>query len=252
MAILHALIAGMTAIDAALPAGIPNPDAARARLDAGICALEGEPLLSPSALLANVRILERQLSVVEGLDVSVISPALSSLDEQLTDVTFAALAGAWADLGAVSDRIGVEEFAFITLVDYATRPALQAGRRALTEVLATAPWDHGRCPACGAPPALGELCGGDGERFLRCGRCAASWSFARVGCPLCETRDHTRLAYLHGDGEELHRRAQTCDQCRGYVKEIAVLDPLTATAILEMDLASAGLDLAAVERGFHR
>jgi formate dehydrogenase maturation protein FdhE len=43
-----------------------------------------------------------------------------------------------------------------------------------------------------------------------------------------------------------------CDNCQGYVKEIAVLDPLGADALLEEDLATVGLDLMAVERGYRR
>ncbi|GAC1489156.1 MAG: hypothetical protein NVS1B5_13380 [Gemmatimonadaceae bacterium] len=242
----------MGAIDSTFPVGYPDPDAAEIRLQSGMCALEGEPLVRASRLVENVKILEGRLSEIVIRDRPAVADTLDSLASHLDEVAQAALSGGWAQLSALADSAGVEEYSFITLLDYATRPALRAGYRFVTEIIGRARWERGRCPACGAPPALAELRGGEGERFLRCGRCSASWVFTRVGCPHCETRNHKQLRYLHGEGEESYRRVQTCDSCGGYVKEIAALDPLHATAILEIDLASAALDLAAVERGYHR
>ncbi|GAC1626476.1 MAG: hypothetical protein NVS4B2_05850 [Chloroflexota bacterium] len=242
----------MGAIDATLPVGHPDMNAAAVRLQSGICALEGEPLIRASRLVDNVKILERRLADVGIPDRPAVGNALESLASSLDDIAQAALSGGWAQLGTLANSADVEEYSFITLLDYATRPVLQAGCRVVTEIVGCAQWERGHCPACGAPPALAELRGGDGERLLRCGRCSASWAFTRVACPHCETRDHKQLRYLHGEGEESYRRVQTCDSCGGYVKEIATLEPLHAATILEIDLASAGLDLTAVERGYHR
>ncbi|GAC1647034.1 MAG: hypothetical protein NVS4B3_00450 [Gemmatimonadaceae bacterium] len=252
-AILRALIAAMGAIDATLPLGTPNADAARTRLEAGLPALEGESLVEPPRLIENVRMLALHLGAVEGI-VSVADAAetLTAMGDRLVDVVHAALSGAWADLGAFAEHVGAEEYALLTLLDYAVRPALQAGGAAVADVVKGTAWSHGRCPVCGAPPVLAELRGKSGERFLRCGRCAASWEFARVGCPYCEAREHAYLSYLHGEGEESHRRAQTCDRCHAYIKELAALDPFSPVALLEIDLATAGLDLVAIERGYHR
>ena len=92
----------------------------------------------------------------------------------------------------------------------------------------------------------------DTPRVLRCGRCAAAWGTDLIRCALCGERDHGKLGYLHVDGEQEFRRADRCDSCRGYVKAVAVLSPLDADALLEEDLATAGLDLIATERGYHR
>jgi formate dehydrogenase maturation protein FdhE len=80
----------------------------------------------------------------------------------------------------------------------------------------------------------------------------SAWSFPRLRCVSCGETNHRQLAYLHGTGEESFRRAETCTTCRGYIKTIAVLAPLGTTELLTADLATAALDLAAVERGFHR
>ncbi|GAC1652845.1 MAG: hypothetical protein NVS4B3_15380 [Gemmatimonadaceae bacterium] len=252
-AILHALVAAMGAIDASLPPGTPSLEAAEIRLEGGLAALEGEALVEPARLVENVQVLETHLGSVDGTEsVAGTAEVLASLGDRLTLVAQAALSGAWADLGSFAESTGAEEYALLTLLDYAVRPALQAGATVVAGVIARATWGRGRCPACGAPPVLAELRGSSGERFLRCARCAASWEFARVGCPYCEMRDHAHLSYLHGEGEESHRRVQTCDSCHAYVKELAALDPFTPEGLLEIDLVTAGLDLAAIERGYHR
>jgi formate dehydrogenase maturation protein FdhE len=43
-----------------------------------------------------------------------------------------------------------------------------------------------------------------------------------------------------------------CSTCRGYLKTIAVLAPLDLYQLLAADLATAALDVAALEQGFHR
>jgi len=146
----------------------------------------------------------------------------------------------------------VDEYALVAALDYAARPALRAAASRVTALIANARWERGACPACGAPPLLAELRGKEEGRVLRCGRCASAWSFPRVGCAACGERDHRRLGALHGEGEADYRRAEYCEQCRIYLKTVAVLDPLTPDGVIEEDLATAALDLAAVERGYHR
>jgi FdhE protein len=111
-------------------------------------------------------------------------------------------------------------------------------------------WEQGFCPTCGSWPLLGEFRGLEQRRFLRCGLCATAWEFPRLLCPFCGERDHQQLGYLHAEGEEASRRASTCDSCRGYVKMVATLTPLSEAALLVADLATLHLDLAAAERGY--
>ena len=58
------------------------------------------------------------------------------------------------------------------------------------------------------------------------------------------------LGYFHVEDEEDRCRAATCDACRGYVKVVTSLSPLTAPQLLVADLATLHLDLVAAERGF--
>jgi FdhE protein len=110
-------------------------------------------------------------------------------------------------------------------------------------------WERGYCPTCGSWPLLGEYRGLEQTCHLRCGLCAAEWEFSRLVCPFCENHDHQRLAYFQVEGDD-KSRAATCDECRGYIKMVTTLTPLSAPQLLVADLATLHLDLAAAERSF--
>ena len=246
--------------DEALPAGVPHLGAAEARLVGGVAALEGETLLSGAALLLNVELLAAALGSSAPADVRGLATTLegSLAVSEADELAAAAQSGSWETVGRFAARIGLDSDAVITLVDYATRPALRAGARAVRELVAKSRWHRGTCPACGSPPLLAELRGGgtsgtaEHERLLRCGRCLSAWSFPRLRCVSCGETNHRQLAYLHGAGEDSYRRAEVCSTCRGYLKSIAVLAPLDHYQLLSADFTTAALDLAALERGFHR
>ena len=258
--LLRALLRGMSDIDVDLPDGTPGAEAARVRLEAGIPALDGEPLLEPHDLVRAAHAIARRLREAG----SEPSPQAMRLIESVLEgssgdaLARATLAGAWDDVAGeiTSGSRNTDEQPVITLLDYAARPALRAAAAVVRDVIEAVRWRRGICPGCGAPPLLAELrapsSGGERERFLRCGRCESTWRYPRVECPGCGTIDHRSLRYLHVDGEEEFRRAMTCDRCQAYVKEVAALDALSFDALLEEDLATVGLDLMAVERGFRR
>jgi formate dehydrogenase accessory protein FdhE len=243
-----------------LPTGVPHREAAEARLAGGIPALEGEPLLSGAALLSNVRVLAAALESGAPLHLSSVVESLraSTNEAEADDLAVAAQREGWDSVRLVAERARLDPDAVITLVDHAARPALRAGARAIHQLLAPSRWSRGTCPACGAAPLLGEIRGGgalgsaERERILRCGRCTTAWPLPRLRCVSCGETNHRQLAYLHGHGEESFRRAEICSSCNSYLKTIAVLAPLDLTELLSADLATAALDIAAVERGFHR
>jgi len=254
---LRALISAMHAVDVRLPEGVPNLDAARARLHGGIPALDGEPLLGGAGLRAGVAAMADRLRPEGGEVAAAVAGVAGALERAHTAldgdvVARAALAGDWESIMAAAPRLDVDEYALVTVLDYASRPALRAGAERVAEALHVEPWRRGTCPACGAPPLLAELRGKESERVLRCGRCATAWAFPRLACAACGERSHRRLGALHGEGEEEHRRADYCEACKSYVKAVAVLDPLTPAGLIEEDLATVALDLVAVERGYHR
>lgn len=236
--------------DASLPPGVPNLEAAQTRLDAGIPALDGEPLLSSADLARNVDGLGTLIDLPGGTGWAVHLA-------EMEDCAAWALTGAWEQMTDAARRVGVEPDLAVTVFDYAARPALRAGAQQVRTLLAETRWTRGPCPACGSPPLLAELRGGSSggaeqERVFRCGRCISQWSFPRLRCLSCGETDHTRLRYVHGAGENTFRRAEVCLSCRTYVKSIAVLGPMTLDELLAADLVTTPLDLAAVERGFHR
>ena len=246
--------------EAMLPAGVPHLGAVEARLAGGVPALEGEPLLSGAALVSNLELLAAALGSSAEPEVRAIPRRLEGNLTAATadELAAAAQSGSWDTIGALAEQIGLEADAVVTLVDHATRPALRAGARAAHEVVVKSLWQRGTCPACGAAPLLGEVRGGgasgsaEHERVLRCARCLTAWSFPRLRCVWCGETNHRQLAYLHGAGEESFRRAEVCSTCHGYLKSIAVLAPLDLYQLLAADLATAALDVAALERGFHR
>jgi FdhE protein len=259
---LRLLIAAMEAVPVRLPPGVPNAEATAARLHAGLPALAGEPLLSGGDLRDAVVAMSRCVRQGGG-DVAAsfggVAAALAWSEDgsragpvDLDALAEAALAGDWPTVVAAAPRLDLDEYALVTVLDYATRPVLQAAAGQVADLVATAHWGSGRCPACGALPLLGEMRGKEGDRVLRCGRCATAWAYPRIGCPACGERDHRRLGALHGEGEGEHRRADVCDACRHYLKAVAVLDPLTPRGLIEEDLATIALDMIAVERGYHR
>lgn len=246
--------------EAMLPAGVPHHGAVEARLAGGLPALEGEPLLTGAALLSNVELLVTALESAAVPELRTISRALelNLTVAAANELAATAQSGSWDAVGGLAEQMGLEADAVITLVDHATRPALRAGAQAVSEAVAKCRWQRGTCPACGAAPLLAELRGGgaagtaEHERLLRCGRCLTAWAFPRLRCVWCGETNHRKLAYLHGAGEGSFRRAEVCSTCRGYLKSIAVLAPLDAYELLTADLATAALDIAALEQDFHR
>jgi FdhE protein len=238
-----------------LPQGVPNPAAVQARLDAGIPALEGEPLLGGHELLAGIQTLLSALRDAAPALAWTVDPSV--LEADANELAAVSQAGTWELLGDWAGRSACEPEVIVLLADYAARPFLRAGARAVQEAVAGVHWNRGICPACGAAPLLGELrsggpSGAERERVLRCGRCLTAWPFSRLRCTRCGEADHERLSYLHGPGEEAYRRVEVCSSCRSYLKTIAVLTPLSLAEMVDADLATAALDLGAMELGFHK
>lgn len=107
-----------------------------------------------------------------------------------------------------------------------------------------------RCPTCAGRPQVAIISGGpaSGARSLLCARCLSPWSFKRVTCAYCGEEDGARLGYRRSPAWE-HVRLDTCDTCRHYLKTVdlgilGLADPLVD------DVASAALDLWAVEHGY--
>jgi FdhE protein len=162
----------------------------------------------------------------------------------------AVLAGRAGEVHARAEVLGLDAGLAATVLRFTLFPSFVSLSEALAPLRTGAAWSRGHCPACGSWPLLGEFRGLEQDRWLRCGLCAAGWLFPRLACPFCDNRDHRRLGHLYVEDEEGRRRAATCDECRGYVKALATLGPLSPPGLLVADLATVHLDLAAAERGY--
>ena len=112
-------------------------------------------------------------------------------------------------------------------------------------------WQQGYCPICGGWPVLAELRGIELAQYLRCASCGSGWRSRRLFCPYCGNDDHHTLHMLTIDGEQRFR-ISVCDRCKGYLKVGNAFDPPPAELLAIDDVASLHLDVAAIERGYHR
>jgi FdhE protein len=151
-------------------------------------------------------------------------------------------------LAAMAVGLGAAPEAFAVVAPLAAVPLLMACRRAAGVV---AGWDRGSCPVCGAWPTLAELRGLEGERRLRCGRCASDWRLEWLTCPFCGARDHADLGALVPDGDG-RRRVETCRRCLGYLKTLTTLAATPDAELALEDLATVDLDVAALDQGYRR
>ena len=106
------------------------------------------------------------------------------------------------------------------------------------------------CPVCGSHPVSSVVrIGGpeNGLRYLHCALCSSEWHVVRAKCSNC---DNTRgIVYYHLEGGNRIVDAESCPECRTYLKIIHQdKDPL-ADPVAD-DLASLTLDLLMDETGY--
>ena len=113
------------------------------------------------------------------------------------------------------------------------------------------PVGDGACPACGGAPTATVLVNWPrtpGARYCSCSLCGTLWNYVRSKCTLCGSTRKILFQEIEGAG---HIKAETCDDCHGYMKVLNHqkddrLDPVAD------DVASLGLDLLVRELGFRR
>lgn len=221
---------------------------AQAKLAEAMPVLRGVPLHLDEAAFGR-----RWLAVCAAIgqpDAQILAEALRKQTIQPIALLDSVLAGHPEAVAQQFAALGVDASVGATVLRLTALPVLAKFAPALAKLRTSATWEHGYCPTCGSWPLLGELRGLEPIRYLRCGLCAASWEAARFRCAFCSNDDHHTLGYFHVEGEEGRCRAATCDECRGYVKLVSTLSPLSEPLLLVKDLASLHLDLVAGERGY--
>lgn len=146
-------------------------------------------------------------------------------------------------------RLGVEERELMVFLFQGSLKPFHENHALANAGKDLSPWEMGYCPLCGGLPAIGELRGEEGHRYLLCHRCGSVWNFPRVKCPVCGNREHEKLRYLSFDAEPAYR-VDVCESCRGYLKQVDSRS-FPGDVILEAeDLVTPHLDLIAVREGY--
>jgi formate dehydrogenase accessory protein FdhE len=161
-------------------------------------------------------------------------------------------AGETQAIQQMARELQLDEELLRTLAQNSLKPALRVWAKGLQGQVDLEEWRRGSCPMCGSAPALAEIQGKEGARHLRCTLCGADWSYPRLQCVFCNTRDHRRLGYLSVEEEAEKYSLQVCEACRGYIKVIITFEPTPADLLPVEDLATLHLDLIAAERQYTR
>lgn len=160
------------------------------------------------------------------------------------------------DAGAygVPDELPLPVFAAVLTATL--RTFLQPASEAIMAQVPKGSADHNRplrCPVCGMPAAastVGDTPESEGKgRRQYCALCGARWSFERIRCGNCGTRNQGHLHYHHVEGDPAHR-LQTCDECGGY-QRVVFQDELSVSPVMEVeDVVMARLDRIALDPRF--
>jgi FdhE protein len=211
------------------------------------------PLLADVAITLETRVLARYLDRLLSLASRTAgSPARWSLPEAAgLALLEAAIADDRVTIASLAATGGVPAEPLTTVASVAVMPVLQAYRRRWASLIPSA-WTRPFCPMCGAWPGLAEARGLERTRRFRCLRCASDWQADWLQCPYCGNRDHRELGALASEATAETRRAETCSRCHGYVKTIATLQASAPADLVALDIETIELDIAAMERGYHR
>lgn len=101
----------------------------------------------------------------------------------------------------------------------------------------------GLCPCCGGPPVASlivEWPTAHGSRFCACALCGTLWNYVRIRCTSCGTTKG--IGYQEIEGGPGTIKAETCDECRTYVKVLHQHKDVGIEPVAD-DVASLALDL---------
>ncbi len=155
---------------------------------------------------------------------------------------FAAVLGDAVPVEAVAEHI----FAAAAL------QVVAALRTARLDAQLPQPVADGVCPCCGGAPVASAVVGTvdlDGVRYVHCSLCAAQWNHVRIKCVSCGSTKG--IAYQEIEGVSDTIKAETCDECRTYVKILNQRKDPELEPIAD-DVASLGLDILVTEAGWRR
>ena len=215
------------------------------------------PLLAGMALALKPRAVRRLLEKLIRAAHQSASAKLASLEPALHgDLDFltlfrASLCQDSERLKEIAAHLGTDSEAFQAVAALLPLPLLHACNRGWASFKSVS-WMEGYCPVCGAWPAFAEVRGIERSRYFRCGRCGGEWQAHCLFCPYCNTTDHNELVSLVPEKSGTNSVIDACRRCLGYVKTFTTLQGTPPDKVFIDDLASAHLDVAALEQGYRR
>ncbi|MGO4402805.1 formate dehydrogenase accessory protein FdhE [Bosea sp. RAF48] len=193
------------------------------------------------------------------------SEAFAHLVTQLADVAMPDLARAALDRAGQADDEGRRAMLAAVLADAVpveavaehifAAAALQivaAQRAAQLDPVLPQPVADGVCPCCGGPPVSSTVAGDaniEGVRYVQCSLCATQWNHVRVKCVSCGSTKGIAYQAIEGIADTI--KAETCDECRTYVKILNQRKDMELEPVAD-DVASLSLDLLVTEAGWRR
>ena len=181
---------------------------------------------------------------------STLKPALRE-NPDLLELFRASLCQDISRLKEIAADLGADPEAFQAVMGLLPLPFLHACNRGWASSKSMS-WMEGYCPICGAWPAFAEVRGIERSRYFRCGRCGGEWQAHCLFCPYCNMTDHNELVSLVPEKSGSNSVIDACKHCQGYVKTFTALQGSEPAKVFLDDLASAHLDIAAIEQGYRR
>jgi FdhE protein len=215
------------------------------------------PLLAGMTLNLELRSVRRLLDTLIRIAHRSGTPKMSTLEParsaelELSNLFRASLCQDGNRLKEIASHIGADPEAFEAVAGLLPIPLLHACNRRWASSI-SASWVEGYCPLCGAWPAFAEVRGIERNRYFRCGRCGGEWQAQCLFCPYCGMTDHNELASLVPEKSGSNSVIEACKRCLGYVKTFTTLQGSQPTQVFLDDLASAYLDVAALDQGYKR
>jgi FdhE protein len=212
--------------------------------------LQGLPLVSFAQLPVHA---ERLAELV-----SAVAQVLSDYDPELAEQTLPespaeclALARQQFEEGQAGREPGEAQGKFTLAqasVDLALRPYLEWAAEQVWSHVDQERWKQSYCPVCGGAPDFATLDKESGARQLLCSRCSSQWNYRRLGCPFCDTTDHTKLMYY--PSEDGIYRLYVCQECRHYLKTIDLRETARAVLLPVERITTVAMDVAAQQEGY--
>ena len=133
-------------------------------------------------------------------------------------------------------------------VDLALRPYLEWAAEQVLPYVDLERWKRSYCPTCGGVPDFATLGAEVGARYLLCSRCNSQWLYRRLGCPFCDTTDHTKVAYY--TSEDSVYRLYVCQECRRYLKTLDTRETARTVLLPVERVTTVAMDVAAQQEGY--